>query len=235
MCSLGEATEIRKLEPLAEALGVFAFVMLFIWKLLLFHPWLAILVPAFTVATHVARRESIRRLGFGREEFRAALPLLVWAGAGGGLFLAAGALAGTVRRMTAGQMALGLAAYVVWGVFQQYLLNGFLANRLAEFAGSPRSRLVPLAAAALFSLVHLPNWFLMAVTFAGGYLSVRVYQRYRSLYVLGIAHALIAFALFLAVPDSISGHFLIGPRFVIDYSGRYPCERCTLEGIWAPK
>jgi len=213
---------MKKLEPLAEALGVFAFIMLFIWKLQLSHPLLAILVPVFTVATHAARRENIRWLGFGRKDFRTALPLLLWVGAAACLFLAAGALAGTARRMTPGQIALGLAAYVVWGVFQQYLLNGFLANRLAEFAGGPRSRLVPLAAAALFSLVHLPNWFLMAVTFAGGYLSVRVYQRYRSLYVLGIAHALIAFALFLAVPDSISGHFLIGPRYVIDYYGRYP-------------
>ena len=115
-----------------------------------------------------------------------------------------------------------MAAYVVWGVVQQYLLNGFLANRLAEFTGSPRSRLVPLVAAALFSLAHLPNWFLMAVTFAGGYLSVRVYRRYRSLYVLGIAHALIAFALFLAVPDSISAHFLIGPRYAMDRYGGYP-------------
>jgi membrane protease YdiL (CAAX protease family) len=213
---------MKKQEPLAEAFGVFGFVMLFIWKLLLFHPALAILVPAFTVATHAARRESVRWLGFAWKDFRTALSLLVWAGAPAGLFLAAGSLAGTVRRMTPGEMALGFSAYVVWGVFQQYLLNGFLANRLAEFAGGPRSRLVPLVAAALFSLVHLPNWFLMAVTFAGGYLSVRVYQRYRSLYVLGIAHALIAFALFLAVPDSVSGHFLIGPRYVIDGYGAYP-------------
>ncbi len=213
---------MKKLEPLAEALGVFAFVMLFIWKLQLFHPGLAALVPVFTVATHAARRESIRRLGFGRKDFRAALPLLPGVATGVCLFLAAGSLAGTVRAMTLGEIALGFAAYVVWGVFQQYLLNAFLANRLAEFAGSPRSRLVPLGAATLFSLAHLPNWFLMAVTFAGGYLSVRVYQRYRSLYVLGIAHALIAFALFLAVPDSISGHFLIGPRYAIDRWGGYP-------------
>jgi hypothetical protein len=218
---------MKRPEPFGEALGAFAFVMLFIWKLQPFHPWLAILVPAFTVATHAARREDIRRLGFGRKDFHAALPLLLGAGAAACLFLAGGALAGTMRRMTPGEIALGFAAYVVWGVFQQYLLNAFLGNRLAEFAGRPRSPLVPLAAATLFSLAHLPNWFLMAVTFAGGYLSVRVYQRYRSLYVLGIAHALIAFSLFLAVPDSISGHFLIGPRYVT--------VRCTLEGIWAHK
>jgi len=219
---MGPVTAVRKLEPLGEALGLFAFVMLFIWKLQLFHPELAVLVPAFTVATHAARGETVRRLGFGWKDFRAAFPLLFWAGAAAYLFLAAGSLAGTIRPMTPGQLALGLGAYVIWGLFQQYLLNAFLANRLAEFAGGPASCLVPLSAAALFSLVHLPNWFLMAVTFAGGYLSVRVYQRYRSLYVLGIAHAVIAFALFLAVPDSVSTHFLVGPRYLLDRYGTYP-------------
>jgi membrane protease YdiL (CAAX protease family) len=219
---MGLATPIRKPKPLSEALGLFAFVMLFIWKLQLFQPGLAVLAPAFTFAIHAARGETTRQLGFGWKDFRAASPLLPWAGAAACLFLAAGWLAGTIRPMAPGQIALGLGAYVVWGLFQQYLLNGFLANRLAESVGCPESRLVPLSAAALFSLVHLPNWFLMAVTFAGGYLSVRVYQRTRSLYVLGIAHAVIAFSLFLAVPDSISAHFLIGPRYVLDRYGTYP-------------
>jgi len=219
---MGPAAEIRKPEPLAEALGLFAFVMLFIWKLQLFHPALAVLVPLVTVATHAARGETTRQLGFGWKDFRAASPLLLWVGAAACVFLTAGSLAGTMRRIAPGQVALGLSAYLVWGLFQQYLLNAFLANRLAEFEGSARTRLVPLSAAALFSLAHLPNWFLMAVTFAGGYLAVRAWQRTRSLYVLGIAHAMIAFALFVAVPDSISGHFLIGPRYVIERYGAYP-------------
>ena len=219
---MGPATEIRKPEALAEALGLFAFIMLFIWKLQLFHPVLALLVPAFTVATHAARGETNSQLGFGWKDLCAASPLLLWSGAAACLVVAAGSLAGTVRQLAPGQIALGLSAYLVWGLFQQYLLNGFLANRLAEFVGSPRSRLIPLSAAALFSLVHLPNWFLMAVTFTGGYLSVRIYQRYRSLYVLGIAHALSAFTLFLAVPDSVSAHFLIGPRCLIERHGAYP-------------
>ncbi len=219
---MGPAAHVRKLEPLAEALSLFAFVMLFIWKLQLFHPGLAALVPAFTVSAHAARGETIRQLGFGWKEIRAALPLLLWAGAAACLFLAAGLQAGTVRPIAPGQIALGLGAYMVWGLFQQYLLNGFLANRLAEFRGGPESRLVPLASAALFSLTHLPNWFLMAVTLAGGYLSVLAWQRYRSLYVLGIGHAFIAFSLFLAVPDSISAHFFIGPRYVLDRYAAYP-------------
>jgi hypothetical protein len=206
---------IRKPEALCEALGLFAFVMLFIWKLHLSRPGLALLVPAFTIATHAARGEAARQLGFGWKDFRGALPVLSWVAAFAALLLAAGALAGTIRVMTPGRAAWDLGAYVVWGFLQQYLLNAFLANRLAEYTGNSEGRLVALAAAVLFSVAHLPNWFLMVVTFGGGYLSVRVYQRFRSLYVLGIAHAMIAFSLFLAVPDSISGRFHVGPRYLI--------------------
>jgi hypothetical protein len=212
--------QFRRPEALAEALGVFAFVMLFIWKLQPDRAGLAVLVPVFTCATHAARGETTRQLGFGWKDARASFDLLLWAAAAACLFLAVGALAGAIRPMSPGRLPLGLGAYAVWGIFQQYLLNAFLATRLEEAAGGRRSGLTALAAAALFSLVHFPNWFLMAVTLVGGYVSVRLYPRYRSLYVLGIAHAVIAFALFLAVPDSVCGHFLIGPRYVHRLSAR---------------
>ncbi len=215
-------TPTKRLEALGEALGLFVFVMFFIWKAQLFHPQLAVVIPVFTVATHAARGETVQRLGFGWKDFRRALPLLFWTVIGGCLILAAATMAGTIRQITVGYAAGGLGAYMIWGLFQQYLLNAFIANRLAESAANPKGPLVPLIAATLFSLVHLPNWFLMPVTFVGGYASVRVYQRYRSLYALGIAHALIAFSLFLAVPDSISGHFLIGPRYVLEHYWTYP-------------
>jgi hypothetical protein len=214
---MGTGSRSRDWEALSEACVLFGFVMLYIWKLHLSHPWTGLLAPAFTIATHLPRREGARRLGFGWKEFRQASPVVLpWAAAISAVLLAAGALAGTVRNVPAGQASWGLGVYLVWGLFQQYLLNGFLANRLAEYAGAPESRLVPLAAATLFSLAHLPNWFLMAVTFLGGYISVRVYLRYRSLYVLGVAHGVVASVLFLVVPDSIGGHFLVGPRYLID-------------------
>jgi hypothetical protein len=72
---------------------------------------------------------------------------------------------------------------------------------------------VPLITAALFAGTHLPNWFLMLVTFATGYYSTKIFVRYRNLYFLGLAHALIGTVLFVAVPDSISHHLTVGPSF----------------------
>ena len=72
-----------------------------------------------------------------------------------------------------------LAVYFVWGLFQQYLLNGYFLNRLSIFA-KHQSR-APLMTAILFSLAHTPNWFLMLASLAGGYICGWIYFRYRNL------------------------------------------------------
>jgi ABC-type cobalamin transport system permease subunit len=74
-------------------------------------------------------------------------------------------------------------AYCPRGIFQQYLLNGHIANRLLAVASARR---VPLMAAALFAGAHLPNWFLMVVTFAMGYYSTKIVMRYRNICFLGL-------------------------------------------------
>ena len=87
-------------------------------------------------------------------------------------------------------------------------LNGYFQNRLNR-AVSPRQ--APILSAALFSGVHLPNWFLMAVTLLLGYCSARIYNRYRNLYFLGVAHGTLGVLLYLVVPDSVSHHLAVGP------------------------
>ena len=68
--------------------------------------------------------------------------------------------------MRADQAVLAWAAYLPWGLLQQYVLNGYFLNRLeAWFRGGRR----PAISAALFSGAHTPNWFLMAVTLVAGY------------------------------------------------------------------
>jgi hypothetical protein len=213
----------RNWKALSEALGVFVLIMLYIWWVRLYYPWAAVAVLALVVGTHFAHGESARWLGFGWKTFRAAFrAVMPWVAAIPLVLLASGLAFGTVRKTTLGRALLGILAYAVWGLFQQYLLNGYFVNRLAEFQGRPRGQWVPFAAAALFSLAHTPNWFLMPVTFAGGYISTRIYLRYRSLYVLALAHGIVGFFLFLVVPDSISAHFLIGPRYVIRMYETYP-------------
>jgi membrane protease YdiL (CAAX protease family) len=103
----------------------------------------------------------------------------------------------------------GLAAYLLWGLTQQYALNGYFLNRFdAVFSSRAASSSVT---ALLFSAVHAPNPFLMAVTLPLGWCATLLYRRTRNLYLLGIAHGTIGLLLFVTVPDSVSHHLRVGP------------------------
>lgn len=106
-----------------------------------------------------------------------------------------------------------LRKYILVGLAQQYILNGFFVNRLISFYGDEKNKSIPLVAGLMFGLVHLPNWFLMMVTFAGGYFCAKVFIEHRNLYFLGLAHGLVAFLLFHAFPDSITHHFVVGIKY----------------------
>ncbi|HUE23289.1 MAG TPA: CPBP family glutamic-type intramembrane protease [Bryobacteraceae bacterium] len=195
----------------AEAAASFALMMLYIWRLRFTAPRAWVFILGFFFLSHVVRGERAASLGFRAGNFREclrtmapALLLLVLS------LLAAGVLLETIRPISPEYGVMCLLAYCPWGVFQQYLLNGYIANRLLAVASA---RHVPLLAAALFAGAHLPNWFLMLVTFVTGYYSTKIFLRYRNLYFLGLAHAMIGTALFVVVPDSISHHLTVGPGF----------------------
>ena len=194
-----------------EPFALFSLIMAYIWALRAIYPYLWILILGPMLLSHVLRRETPVRLGFGTHNLlplvRKCTPLL-------GLlllvFASCGILFRTVRPVGTGGAVAALAVYLPWGLMQQYMLNGYFLNR---FGAVLPSRTAALVAAALFCAAHLPNWFLMCVTFPGGYCAARVYQRCRNLYLLGLAHALAGFLIFLFVPDSISHHLRVGPAW----------------------
>lgn len=204
-----------------EALSVFLLILLYIWRVRLFYPGRWMVIAGILAVSHAARREGAEALGLRWAPFKQALRALApWVlGLAGGL-LAAGFWLDTVNPVVLRRTPGSLSLYLVWGILQQWLLNGYLLRRLLG-AGASR-RCATLAAAGLFSAAHLPNVFLMAVTLAGGYLAARLFLRYGSLWVLGLAHGLIGFLLNLVAPDWLSGRFLVGPRYILHQFGTYP-------------
>lgn len=199
---------LRKL-ALVEPAALFVAIMAYIWLLRPIHPRLWIAIVAWLVVSHMLHREGPRELGFGRRSLRDCAhrfaPLLAIFTL---LLIAAGLLLHTTRSIAFDQAFLALAAYLPWGVLQQYMLNGYFLNRIDR--ALPRSSAAWLTA-ALFSVAHTPNWFLMAVALVAGWCATQVYRRYRNLYFLGVAHAAIGFLLYVTVPDSISHHLNVGP------------------------
>ncbi len=125
------------------------------------------------------------------------------------LILLAGAATGTLhdRRDFLGSFG-GL---FVWGGAQQWVLQTVVL-REAQRVTSPRRAVV--VAALLFAMVHLPNPFLTAVTFAGGLAWCAIYARYPNVVPLAISHALGTLAILHAFDEPITGRLRIGLAYL---------------------
>ncbi len=102
----------------------------------------------------------------------------------------------------------GLVAGILWGLFQQYLVQGFV-NRRAQLVWG-RGALSIVATGLVFALVHLPNPWLTLITFIGGSASAAVYQRAPNLPALALAHAVVTWTLISTVPQSALGGLRVG-------------------------
>ncbi len=125
------------------------------------------------------------------------------------VILLAGAAIGTLhdRRDFLGSFG-GL---FVWGGAQQWVLQTVVL-REAQRVTSPRWAI--LVAALLFAMVHLPNPFLTAVTFAGGLAWCTIYARYPNILPLAISHALATLAILHAFDEPITGRLRIGCAYL---------------------
>jgi hypothetical protein len=101
-----------------------------------------------------------------------------------------------------------IAGYVLWTLYQQFLLNNLFMPRLTRLLGDENGA-VGLAA-VLFAAAHMPNLWLAAVTLLWGAVACLLFRRYRNLYALGIAQGLLGICFAVCVPDSISHHLRVG-------------------------
>ena len=100
--------------------------------------------------------------------------------------------------------------YVIWAVGQQFLLQSFLYLRLESLLGDSAAVAVTTA---LFTVAHLPNLALTVLTFLGALFFTEMFRRYRSIYPLGIAHAILGITVAYTFPDSLMHHMRVGLSF----------------------
>jgi membrane protease YdiL (CAAX protease family) len=101
--------------------------------------------------------------------------------------------------------------YMIWALVQQFILQSFFFTRLEELFGSSTAVWV---AAAFFAAVHLPNLILMTFTLIGGLFFCEMFRRYRSIYLLGIVHAVLGLTLSATIPASLLNHLRVGIGFL---------------------
>lgn len=97
--------------------------------------------------------------------------------------------------------------YVVWALVQQFLTQSFIYTRVEALVGGRRAVLIT---GVLFGFAHIPNPVLMAATLVMGWVFSDVFRRYRNLYPLAIAHAVLGLALAIALPESATHRMRVG-------------------------
>jgi hypothetical protein len=102
---------------------------------------------------------------------------------------------------------LHVDGYVLWTLYQQFLLQDYFMPRLNRMLNSNAA--IALAA-VLFATAHLPNLTLTAATLVWGAVSCFLFRRYRNIYALGLAQGILGLCFAVCVPDAFHHHMRVG-------------------------
>jgi membrane protease YdiL (CAAX protease family) len=204
-----------------EILSVVSSVLLTAWVLnpLQLKPrWLEAM-PGFCALllmlySHWWRAETPQSLGFTTQHFgRASTLLLGPMLLVGALLVSIGGWAGSLN--FGPRFWLSLVVLPLWGLTQQYILQGFIYRRLKLICGAQTKALPIFLAAALFAFVHAPNWPLLLLTLMGGLVWTWVYERAPNLFALGLSHALMSALAMASLPPWFLQSMSIGYKHLI--------------------
>jgi membrane protease YdiL (CAAX protease family) len=110
---------------------------------------------------------------------------------------------------------------MVFAVVQQALLQSYFLLHFLRLTRRPSSpQTAALAAAAIFSLAHLPNPILTVCTFVWGLAACLFFLRYRNLYSLSIAHAILGITLAICVPGPVIRNMRVGLGYLTYHAPR---------------
>ena len=97
--------------------------------------------------------------------------------------------------------------YLAWALIQEFMLQSFFFTRCEELFGSSAAVWI---AATLFAAAHLPSPILTTFTLVGGLFFCEMFRRYRSIYAIGIVHAVLGLTVAVTMPDSVLHSMRVG-------------------------
>jgi membrane protease YdiL (CAAX protease family) len=157
-------------------------------------------------------RPSIRRLGLGLPTtFGASVVFAISFAVAVSLYFSVEWLGGPVETLPTWLNISRSSGYVIWALIQEFLLQSFFFTRFEDLFGGSKAA---WPAATLFAAAHLPNLILTTFTFIGGLFFCEMFRRYRSIYPLGIVHALLGLTLAITMPDALMHHMRAGIGFL---------------------
>ena len=168
------------------------------------------------------QRRSAKQLGVGlnglRQSSWLALTALALAAVVAGVLRGAGWQLPPIQRPI---QLWRIGAYSIWALEQEFILNSFLFLNLEQLAGTRRAVVL---AALIFAVAHIPNPPLVALTLLAGLVFCTAFARYRNIWPLAVAHALLGITVAVSTPDSLTHHMRVGLGYRTWQSASAPNE-----------
>lgn len=201
----------------AEVVSVLLSILLVEWALtpFLVSAWPLAGPPLLTFVlmlySHRCRGETVQTLGFSGRHFDRAVLLLA---APTLLAIAALIFVSCVTHSLhlPDRFWARLSVLPLWALLQQYVMLGFIYQRLRPLLGANQTM---IATAGLFAFVHAPNISLVILTFFGGLIWSFVYERAPNLFACAISHMLLSATVLITVPESILPSMTVGYHYLL--------------------
>lgn len=174
---------------------------------------LIVLTTALATAFSLSERGSWPAFGLAPGSIRRGWWIVPIGAAIGGIILLAAWRSHTLRLPPdTPSVYVGIGLALIWALLQQFLVESFFFLRLEQLLRGGRRAVV--GAAVLFAGAHVPNPVLVPVTLAGGLILSELFRRYRTIYLLAVAQALVALSLSVSVPETVLHDMRVGIGYV---------------------
>ncbi len=203
----------RRQRDFAELFLIYGLILLVLWMPGPWQPLLWGVAMSSMLAITYLKFEGLEPMGLGKVNLRQS----IWF-AGVALAMASIAILMAVRlhtlQLPADRVWLvrHYGAYAVWALIQQVGLQCFFFSRLLRLLPSGIS--AAAMAAVLFAAAHMPSPILMLATLIWGFAACLLFLRYRNVYSLAIAHAILGIAIGITIPGAVDHNMRVGLRYL---------------------
>jgi hypothetical protein len=194
----GTAARLTRRRDATELLVGWALIMGVIWAPERVQRWTFLVPLLWVLGVGWLRFESWSAMGLRsrnllRSSWLVGIALVLAAAAAG-----VAARFGTLQLPADSGDFTAYGGYAAWSFLQEFLLLSFFLARLRRLF--PGRYWAASAAAGLFAVAHLPNPVLTPMTLVWGMVSCLTFLRYRNVWTLGLAHAILGITVALALP-----------------------------------
>jgi membrane protease YdiL (CAAX protease family) len=192
-------------QELAEVAAVYVVIEAAVWTLGMQQLILGIAATAAMAVLTIRSHRSARELGLTTAGLRRSWWIVAVALMIGGIGLLASFYARTLHILHGARAPVWHALlYACWALVQQFIIESFIFVRLETVFGTT---VAIIATTVMFSLAHVPNAVLVTATAIMGLGFAWLFSRYRNIYPLAIAHAVLGITLAITLPENTT-HFM---------------------------